>query len=202
MRRTKEEAAETRRTLLSAALRVFSRKGYAATTLNDVADEAQVTRGAIYWHFTSKARLYESLVEEYYARAYAGLPEVLAADGSPLERLRRMILWMIDLAEDDADYRAVMELTIFKTETAPELEEGMARKREGTREILLNCAEMIRAAQAADELRGDLDAEAAALSLMALSNGLLTMWLLNPQLFPLKVRARAAVDLLLNGMRR
>ncbi len=57
MRKTKEEAAETRQALLRAALAVFSRQGYAATRLEDVAHEAGVTRGAIYWHFKSKADL-------------------------------------------------------------------------------------------------------------------------------------------------
>ncbi|MCL4562239.1 MAG: TetR family transcriptional regulator, partial [Chloroflexi bacterium] len=58
MRRTKEEAAETRDLLLKSALSVFSQKGYSATTLGDVARAAGVTRGAIYWHFGSKAELY------------------------------------------------------------------------------------------------------------------------------------------------
>ena len=51
MRRTKEEAEQTRRALLDAGLRVFSRQGYAAIKLEDIAREAAVTRGAIYWHF-------------------------------------------------------------------------------------------------------------------------------------------------------
>ena len=46
MRRTKEEAAVTRATLLKTALSVFSAKGYAASTLDDVAKAAKVTRGA------------------------------------------------------------------------------------------------------------------------------------------------------------
>ena len=62
MRRTKEEAAVTRATLLKAALAVFSSKGYDATTLDDIASAAKVTRGAIYWHFKSKADLYNTLI--------------------------------------------------------------------------------------------------------------------------------------------
>ncbi|MGZ9164459.1 MAG: TetR family transcriptional regulator, partial [Anaerolineales bacterium] len=64
MRRTKEEAAVTRATLLKTALSVFSAKGYAAATLDDVATAAKVTRGAIYWHFKSKADLYNTLTQE------------------------------------------------------------------------------------------------------------------------------------------
>src|SRR5687768_7926109 len=57
VRRTKEDAAATRAAVLDASLRVFSRKGYAATRLEEVAAEAGVTRGAVYWHFADKAEL-------------------------------------------------------------------------------------------------------------------------------------------------
>src|ERR1700712_1304134 len=54
VRRTKEEAAETRNSILDAAERVFFEKGVSRTTLADIALEAGVTRGAIYWHFANK----------------------------------------------------------------------------------------------------------------------------------------------------
>ncbi len=49
MRRTKEEAAITREHLLEAALLCFRTKGYASTTLDDIARQAGATRGAIHW---------------------------------------------------------------------------------------------------------------------------------------------------------
>src|ERR1051326_3479622 len=68
VRKTKEEAAATRKALLDAALIVFSQKGYTAARLEDVAEHAGVSRGAIYWHFHSKAELYNTLVEETSAQ--------------------------------------------------------------------------------------------------------------------------------------
>ena len=85
MRRTKEDAALTRETVLDAALAVFSRQGYAATTLDHIAQEAGVTRGAIYWHFGGKAELYNTLLEERFARAFAGMAKLLAEPGTPLQ---------------------------------------------------------------------------------------------------------------------
>lgn len=61
MRRTKAEAAETRAAILVAAEQVFFDKGFAASTLDEVAKEACVTRGAIYWHFASKSDLFLAL---------------------------------------------------------------------------------------------------------------------------------------------
>ncbi|MDX3925115.1 MAG: TetR family transcriptional regulator [Shinella sp.] len=61
MRRTKAEAKETRRQIISAAERVFFTKGVSNATLEDVAHAAGVTRGAIYWHFANKTDLFLEL---------------------------------------------------------------------------------------------------------------------------------------------
>lgn len=61
MRRTKAEAAETKAAILIAAEQMFFEKGFTATTLDEIAKEACVTRGAIYWHFASKNDLFLEL---------------------------------------------------------------------------------------------------------------------------------------------
>lgn len=60
-RKTKKESLETRQDILTAAARVFSTHGVAKTSLNDIAKEAGVTRGAIYWHFENKTDLFNEL---------------------------------------------------------------------------------------------------------------------------------------------
>ncbi|MBN2163970.1 MAG: TetR family transcriptional regulator [Pontiellaceae bacterium] len=67
-RRTKEEAAETRKQILDAALDVFSRKGYSRTTFVDIAQQLDLTKGAVYWHFKSKTDLLVTLIEETLTR--------------------------------------------------------------------------------------------------------------------------------------
>lgn len=61
-RKTKEEAARTRQRILDAALDVFYKKGYLATTIDDVASRIRLTKGAVYWHFGSKSTLILELV--------------------------------------------------------------------------------------------------------------------------------------------
>lgn len=63
-RRTKAEAEETRRGLLDAAERIFHAKGVATTSLEEIAAEAGVTRGAVYWHFANKADLFMALFDD------------------------------------------------------------------------------------------------------------------------------------------
>lgn len=58
MRKTKEDAEKTRQDIIDAGIRVFSRKLYAVVNMSDIAKEAGVTRGAIYWHFKNKSDLF------------------------------------------------------------------------------------------------------------------------------------------------
>jgi AcrR family transcriptional regulator len=55
--------AERREQILDAATRAFARAGYAATSLDDVAAEAELTRAMLYRHFDSKADLYRAVLD-------------------------------------------------------------------------------------------------------------------------------------------
>ena len=55
----------TRELLLAAAARVFARSGYSGATLDEVGAEAGMTKGAVYWHFATKAELFLALAGEY-----------------------------------------------------------------------------------------------------------------------------------------
>ncbi len=68
--------AERRRGILAAASRAFARAGFAATSMDDVASEAGITKMIVYQHFTSKEALYEAVLEETNAR----LAEALGSD--------------------------------------------------------------------------------------------------------------------------
>ncbi len=63
-RKKKEEAQQTRQQLIEAAIGQFATRGVANTTLTDIADAANVTRGAIYWHFTSKSEIFNAIWEQ------------------------------------------------------------------------------------------------------------------------------------------
>jgi AcrR family transcriptional regulator len=54
----------TREQILDSSLRLFSEKGFARTSVRDIAQAAGITDAAIYYHFTSKRELFEALIEE------------------------------------------------------------------------------------------------------------------------------------------
>jgi AcrR family transcriptional regulator len=76
-----EQVAQTRKALSAAGRSLFGRNGFAATSVEDVAEEARVTTGALYHHFQSKTALFESVFEDVHsdlltasAKAAAGAP--------------------------------------------------------------------------------------------------------------------------------
>ena len=89
MRKTKIESLKTRHYLMSAALEVFYRQGITRATLQEIAEEAGVTRGALYWHFKNKEDLFTAMFEEFFADVLALLNEQgMTASDDPLCYLR------------------------------------------------------------------------------------------------------------------
>jgi AcrR family transcriptional regulator len=64
-RAARAEGREAREELLAAALRVFTRRGYHAATVDEIAAEAGYSKGALYWHFSAKEDLLQALLEEH-----------------------------------------------------------------------------------------------------------------------------------------
>lgn len=71
LRQTRREmySAATRAALLDDATALFAERGYAGTSLEDVASASRVTRGAVYHHFASKQALFEAVLDAQEARA-------------------------------------------------------------------------------------------------------------------------------------
>jgi AcrR family transcriptional regulator len=80
-------AHERRRQLLDVALDVFAADGFHATSMNDVAEAAGVTKPVLYQHFSSKRELYLELLDDVGTRLAKQIAEATAAAGSPREQV-------------------------------------------------------------------------------------------------------------------
>jgi AcrR family transcriptional regulator len=78
--------------LLDAALTVFAERGYRNTRIDDVAEAAGVTKGAVYHYFATKEDLLLRAIEHYHERAFGEIGDMLrGADGSVSTRIRLMM---------------------------------------------------------------------------------------------------------------
>jgi TetR/AcrR family acrAB operon transcriptional repressor len=94
-RRSVEEAAQTRESLLVAVRSVFSRKEYASTTLEEIAEDAGVTRGVIYWHYGGKTELNVTLLSELSGKSAEIVQTAAIQGGSLVELLRRIFVRLL-----------------------------------------------------------------------------------------------------------
>jgi TetR/AcrR family acrAB operon transcriptional repressor len=206
MRKTKEEAEVTKEKLLDAGLKVFSKKGYATATLDDIAKEAGVTRGAVYWHFKGgKADLLVAILNDGITRANDIMLNVIAAEEKPIKKLERLAVRMLEFLEEDEQYRAVQEILIFKTGDDPELMLRLADKQLAQRETLKYLVDMIEAAKEAGEVRRDVDSTTIALAYYGMINGTVLLWMVDravaekPQ-FSIKERAEPITRLFIESI--
>lgn len=85
-----ESRQQTRKRLLAAAARLFAKNGFQGTSVDDVAEAAGFSKGALYYNFASKDELFEALVEESIEQMIAGLESALAGAHTIEEKLAAM----------------------------------------------------------------------------------------------------------------
>lgn len=79
MRRTKEDAEQTRRDILASAMDIFYEKGYSKTTFDEIAKRINLTKGAVYWYFRNKPDIVAALINEYAAKYLSDLKDFIAS---------------------------------------------------------------------------------------------------------------------------
>lgn len=95
---------ERREQIMRAALKVFARKGLAATKISDIAAAADLSYGLIYHYFRDKEELYFALVERALQGTVRITASALKRPGSAWERLRALCTEMIEGARADPEY--------------------------------------------------------------------------------------------------
>ncbi|MGZ3582327.1 MAG: TetR family transcriptional regulator [Ktedonobacterales bacterium] len=201
MPRTKQADPLARRQILAAALDVFSKQGYAGTTVDDITAAANLSKGAIYWYFESKADLFATLLGERASIFSEILLDAARGATGPLAALEAMWQRWMEALETDRGYQAYVRLAYLRVEVADEPSAGLDARRTEERRVQALVTERILAAVAAGELPPQLDIEAAVLSFVGTGNGLVRAWLLVPDTFVPRAIAPRIWQLMIAGWR-
>ncbi|WP_179403471.1 TetR family transcriptional regulator [Burkholderia guangdongensis] len=195
VRRTKEEALATRDRILDAAEHVFFEKGVSHTSLADIAQHAGVTRGAIYWHFTNKADLFDAM----FGRVMLPIDALKndpagAACPDPLGKVRKILTWCLLGVARDPQLRRVFEILFMKCEYVADLEPLLQRNRAGMSDALSKIEVDLKAAVARGQLPARLDTRRATLMLHTLASGFVRDLLMLPDEIDAERHAEKLVD--------
>jgi TetR/AcrR family acrAB operon transcriptional repressor len=201
MRRTREEALETRDRILDCAERLFVDKGVPETTLSDIATAAGVTRGAIYGHFANKTDVFSAVVARVKLPMDALFEAANHPDAAdPIAVLRSALAAC--LREMAADPRTSRVFNILLTHhQSGEGDWLRARQSQSSLDARARIARAVRNAVAKQQLPTDLDIDRAAGLLKASLSGVMRDWLLDPGSLRLPHDAERIADALLDMLR-
>ncbi|HEX6569270.1 MAG TPA: TetR family transcriptional regulator, partial [Acidimicrobiales bacterium] len=112
--RRDESQAQTRQALLDAGARLFDERGFLATSISDIADEAGYTTGALYSNFASKEDLFLAICEGDCEAVIAELRDLLAAAPTAADRLEVVRAWHLGFVDKRRERtRAIAEFSIL-----------------------------------------------------------------------------------------
>lgn len=202
-RRTKDEALATRHCILDAAELLFQQHGVSRTSLQDIAQAADLTRGAIYWHFKDKADLFNAMMERATLPLEESLSigEELPPDQDPLAFIEDRFVQALRLTVHHAPTRRVFEIATHKVEYVDELQAVRDRHLLNRNQCLDQVELMLKQAARRGIIGRRAPARSIALGLHALVDGLIQNWMLDPQAFDLVRVGRQVLRAYLAGLR-
>jgi AcrR family transcriptional regulator len=103
-----QHAEATRRAVLAAARSSFGRKGYAQTSVDEIAAAARVTKGAVYHHFAGKKALFRAVYAELEAETQARAVGAGDPDEPPIDQLVAKMNAYLDTALDEEIRRIIL----------------------------------------------------------------------------------------------
>ncbi len=190
-----------RKDLLDAAIRLFGRRGYRGTTIDNITVEAGVTRGALYWHFKSKADLLEAVFESlrvYFLERL--IRHVEQAGSQPLDKLWAVFKFNARFAVEFTDLvhclrTLSLELSRAETENKSTLFEILNKQQN----LITN---IIKEGQSAGCFRTDLSADLMTSAILAIHDGIVLQLTVFPCLLDGRDAAWALRQITLAGMNK
>ncbi len=203
VRKSKQEAMKTRQDILRAAISVFLKKGVAKATVHEIADEANLTRGAVYWHFDDKDDLVTAVFEEAVNVVIGTTEATIESDEThSLKKLKAFLCSPIQQLFVSQSSRDICKVLMHFCDHGDDAAKGyrIIFRAEGYYEVQLK--HLINKAIDDGHLRSDLDIDATIFLLMSSVHGFTYRWLMpaNPISFDLEKHLDTLFDTILLGL--
>jgi AcrR family transcriptional regulator len=169
-------AADKRRVILDAAVRVFARQGFHTCRVADIADEARVAYGLVYHYFSSKEEILDTLFLERWDLMLEAIAEADTEQRSAPEKLYAIAAFIVDSYRYDPE---MMKVIIVEVTRAANTfgRTHLAKIREAYEQI----AEIVRRGQLEGVFREEIDPPFAALAFYGLIEQVLTGWIFDAE---------------------
>lgn len=193
-RKTKADALKTRQHLIETAIVQFAARGVSNTTLNDIADAASVTRGALYWHFENKTQLFNELWLQQPPMRDLIQDQLIGRWGdNPLQRLREKLVVGLQYIAQNPRQQALMQILYHKCEFHNDMiSEQAIREKIGINHLGMRIA--LQKCMDDGLIATSLDLDVIIIILHGSFSGIVKNWLINPMSYDLYKQAPVLVD--------
>jgi AcrR family transcriptional regulator len=196
----KPETLEKRKAhILKAALTCFARKGYHQTTMDDIVQQAGLSKGGVYWHFGSKKELFLALFESVIGGTEAVMQAAVASDViSAREKLNAMLDMFVTFTTAE-EFQEIMPLLIdvwaqnWQDADVNEVAVGVYNR---FRQPLV---QLIQEGVASGEFK-PVNTEALTSILFAIYDGLMVQWMIDETLVDWDAVSETVRDTLIAGL--
>jgi TetR/AcrR family transcriptional regulator, fatty acid metabolism regulator protein len=165
-------AAEKRRVILDAAVRVFARQGFHTCRVSDIADEAGVAYGLVYHYFSSKEQILDTLFLERWDVMLQAIAEADASGRPAREKLYAIASFIIDSYRHDPELMKVIIVEVTRAANTF----GLTHL-DKIRDAYAGIAAIVAHAQAEGEFRSEVTPEFAAQAFYGAVEQVLTGWI-------------------------
>ena len=121
MKRTQEDAEKTKQMILDAGIRIFAEQGYYHTSMEDIAKAANVTRGAVYWHFKNKEDFILAMADSIYTQTSERLQSYFSQDKTLRENIANAVknigYWYLENEQIRMKRNALHSIMIGKSQS-------------------------------------------------------------------------------------
>lgn len=191
MKKTKAEAQKTRTYLLKAALNTFYVKGVSRASLNEIAQNAGVTRGALYWHFRNKEDMFEALFQSLFEDVSTQLEHDIENRSPNIwESLELSVIDIFCRLETDESLRKFFNILHTKCEYTEQNHAIIKIMRIHHDMWQRQLTSVMTISQEQGRLPEDLDVRLSVIHLMSVISGLMQTWLNMPEQFRVSDTAR------------
>ena len=172
MNARRDTAADKRRVILDAAIRVFAREGFHRCRVSDIAREANVAYGLVYHYFRSKDEVLDTLFTERWSLLLEAIAECDRGDAPVREKLHSIASFIIDSYRNDPDLMKVIIVEVTRAANTF----GRAHLGE-IRQAYEGISRIVASGQEDGTFRADITADFATLCFYGAIEQLLTAWI-------------------------
>lgn len=191
---------DTRSKILDSAGKVFGEYGYEGATLDLIGEDAGLTKGAVYWHFSSKGDLFIELINKNLTKLLVELPsqlEEVFKSTSPEAAIYQLLKSQFQDCEENKSQQPSLFFEFISrrrdSEVREKLNEVFAKLFAGTEVILKDLKKR-------GLISEKVDASSLSITLHGLINGMVLMWTVSPSAVPLTQMADSIAKIIWDGI--